>query len=126
MSEASVDFDLEEVERKLGELSGDDALKELERAAVERGARAFASLVLFSSTPVYRQRWRRAAQMRVMIAVYLLRMPGHEHLCSLENIARLCEVSGASARQMAIQVRKKLGLPPEITRTFSRKRKRAR
>lgn len=122
MSEPSVDFDLEEVERKLGELSGADALKELERAAVERGARAFASLVLFSSTPVYRQRWRRAAQARVMIAVYLLRMPGHETLYSLAHIGRLCGVTRQGIHRMATSVRQKLGLPPEISTTHRKKR----
>ena len=123
MKEPSEDFNMEEVERRLGEVPDRSAIQEFERASVERGARAFASLVLFASTPVFRDRWRRAAQMRVMIAVYLLRMPGHEKLCSLENIARLCGVSGGSARQMAVQVRKKLGLPPGITSTHTKKRR---
>jgi hypothetical protein len=125
MTEPTVEFDMDEVERRLGAAPSRDAIRELERAAVERGARAFASLVLFSTTPVYREHWRRAAQMRVMIAVYLLRMPGHEALCSLSHIGRLCGVSGASARQMAIEVRKKLGLPPGITRTHRWNRRQA-
>jgi len=52
MTEPTVDFDMEEVERRLGATPSRDAIRELERAAVERGARAFASLVLFSTTPI--------------------------------------------------------------------------
>lgn len=117
MSEPTVDFDMDEVERRLGAAPSRDTIRELERAAVERGARAFASLVLFSTAPLYRERWRRAAQARVMIAVYVLRMPGHEALYSLEHIGRLCGVSGQSIRRMAASVREKLGLPPAITKT---------
>lgn len=123
MSEPSVDFDLSEVERRLGEAPDQNVIRELERAAAERGARAFASLVLFSTTPIYRERYRHAAQARVMIAVYLLRMPGHEALYSLEHIARLCGVSGQSIRRMAASVREKLSLPPEISKTHRKKPK---
>ena len=122
MSEQTVDFDIEEVERRLGPAPSRDAIRELERAAVERGARAFASLVLFSTTPIYRERYRRAAQARVMIAVYVLRMPGHETLYSLEHIGKLCGMSGQAIRRMAAGVVKKLGLPPGITKTHRRKR----
>ena len=62
MSEPTVDFDMDEVERRIGCASSRDFIHELERAAVERGARSFASLVLFSTAPLYRERWRRAAQ----------------------------------------------------------------
>lgn len=122
MSEPTVDFDLDEVERRLGAAPSRDAIRELERAAVERGARAFASLVLFSTTPLYRERWRRAAQARVMIAVYLLRMPGHETLYSLAHIGRLCGVTRQGIHRMATSVRQKLGLPPEISTTHRKKR----
>lgn len=122
MSEPTVDFDFDEVERRLGAVPSRDAIRELERAAVERGARAFASLVLFSTTPLYRERWRRAAQARVMIAVYLLRMPGHETLYSLAHIGRLCGVTRQGIHRMATSVRQKLGLPPEISTTHRKKR----
>ena len=122
MSEPTVDFDLDEVERRLGPAPSRDAIHELERAAVERGARAFASLVLFSTAPLYRERWRRAAQARVMIAVYLLRMPGHETLYSLAHIGRLCGVTRQGIHRMATSVRQKLGLPPEISTTHRKKR----
>ncbi|NDG56502.1 MAG: TerC family protein [Betaproteobacteria bacterium] len=65
---------------------------------------------------------RRAAQARVMIAVYVLRMPGHETLYSLEHIGKLCGMSGQAIRRMAAGVVKKLGLPPGITKTHRRKR----
>lgn len=121
MTEPTVDFDIEEVERRLGAAPSRDVIRELERAAVERGARAFASLVLFSTTPVYRERWRRAAQARVMIAVYLLRMPGHEALYSLTHIGRLCGVTKQGIHRMATSVRQKLGLPPKISTTHRKK-----
>ena len=122
MNEPSVDFDLDEVERGLGETQPQGWNNELERAAVERGARAFASLVLLSTTPSFHARYSRAAQARVMIAVYVLRMPGHETLYSLEHIGKLCGMSGQAIRRMAAGVVKKLGLPPGITKTHRRKR----
>ena len=118
MTEPSVEFDFEAVASRL---DGDkpETSDEAKRL-VEHGARTVLASVLFNHHPRSRPnliRWRKQATARVMIAAYLLRLPGHEKLLSLKHIAKLCDVNRLCAYALAKSISAQLGLNPKIRAT---------
>jgi len=122
VSEPSEDFDWDQIDRDERETLA--LTSEQERAAVERGARAFASLVLLSDAKPHPKQMR-ASFLRIAVAVYLLRLPGWERYQSMAQIGRSYGVTAPAIRRIAVVLSKALGLPSEIQRTHGRSTKRA-
>lgn len=57
------------------------------------------------------------ARARILIALYVLRIPGHERIMSLAHIARMTGFNVRSVMRFSADMKAKLGLPDKITRT---------
>ena len=124
MNEPSEDFRWDEVEHN--ERLAAPMTSEQERAAVERGARAFANIVLLSGRKKLTKNGMRLSQVRIAIVSRLFKIPGWEQYASNEAIGRIFGVSGQCVRALADGLRKDFGMRPEIGRAYTVKRKRAR
>ena len=121
MTEPSEDFDWDELEHREHARTAQSITSEQERAAVERGARAFAQLTIYATGRNVSTRTLKTITARVMLGGYLLRLPGFERFLSIAQIARECGVHQQSLNRMVPSVRAKLGLPPELSKAYKRK-----
>lgn len=122
MTEPTVDFDMEEVERRLGEGEIRDRIREIKKEAFLAGVRAALTIVLgdrvtkrsIDSSPKYS-----------MALAFVLRHPGY--LSQFWSAAHMADIAGVSRQRMTHivgVVRKLTSQPAQITRTHRKRRKR--
>jgi hypothetical protein len=61
------------------------------------------------------------ARARILVALYLLRIPGHERILSLSHIADITGFDVRSVSRFSVDMKAKLGLPDKITRTHAKR-----
>lgn len=121
MQEPSVEFDMEDLYRRVD--GAMDPQDDRERELVARGVRQFAQIVLPRKAVGLRGRHGKAMCLRLVVAVYLCRIPGHERFLSLADIARHFGVNKDRVHELSVELREKLGLPARITRSHKRRRR---
>lgn len=117
--EPSVQFDWDEVERRLDGVT-DPSTRDAEVA--ERAIRAFATMVLPKRGMRMDANRGRSLCLRMAVALYLLRIPGHERFKSLADVAEWVGVSRVRANEIAHEIAETTGLPHLITRTHRKRR----
>lgn len=113
--EPAVDFDMDEVERRIDGVMPESSR---DREIAEQAVRAFASMVIPYRSVRLGSKEARAMCLRMAVAVYLLRIPGHEAFRSLADIAERYGVSRERASRVAMGIKRNAGLPDRITRTY--------
>lgn len=118
--EPTVEFDMESVMQRL---DGDAPNASRDREIAERAVRAFASLVIPKQAVRLGSATGRCMCLRLAVAVYLLRIPGHERFRSLADIADQFGVCRDRANRAALSVARLIGLPRNITKYHKKRRK---
>jgi len=122
MTEPTVDFDMDEVERRLGEGHAQDRIQEIRREAFLSGLRAAMTIVLgdrVTKRSVY------SSPLYSMALAYILRHPGY--LSQFWSAAHMADKAGVSRQRMTHivgMVRRLTSQPAQITRTHRKRRKR--
>lgn len=116
-----MEFDMEELCRRVD--GAMDPRDDRERELVARGVRLFASLVLPPRSVNPAHKMGRAMCLRLAVAVYLCRIPGHERFRSMADIGRRFGVSNVRVHELARELVAKMNLPEKIT---AKHRKRAK
>ena len=110
MSEPSVDFDWEAIESNPVDSGYIDA-----RADV---VRAFLAVALPPQSILSKGDTMR---LRVMLAVYLGRIPGYERLLSISHICDLCGCDRRHGSRVAASIARSMGLRKKSTRTHRKR-----
>lgn len=124
MNEPTVDFDIDEVERRLGEGDAKNHIRDIKREAFLAGLRAFATVILGSRVT---RRSIKSSPLYAMALAYVLRHPGYlDHFWSSEHMSKIAGISGRRMRAITEDVRRITAQPEMITRTHRKRKKRSK
>lgn len=121
MQEPTTEPDWEAIEAAVSGPSADDP-RSNEKEAFMRGVLTLAMQTVLMPRGKSTIRCADHARARILVALYLLRIPGHERILSLSHIADICGVSRVGVSLFASDMKVKLGLPDKITGTHTKRR----
>jgi hypothetical protein len=120
MQEPTTEPDWEAIEAAVSGPSEDDP-RSNEKEAFMRGVLTLAMQTVLMPRGKSTIRCADHARARILVALYLLRIPGHERILSLSHIADITGFDVRSVSRFSVDMKAKLGLPDKITRTHTKR-----
>lgn len=121
MHEPTTEPDWEAIEAAVSGPSADDP-RSSEKEAFMRGVLTLAMQTVLMPRGKSTLRAVDASRARILIALYSLRLPGHERIMSLSHIAQITGVPLRSVMMFSVDIKRTFGLPDKITRTHRKRR----